>query len=333
MSSAPGEPVLVTGGSGFLGSALAAFLVRGGTPVRLAIRAKSGGPPAPPGCENRHVPEPTDADSWAPALAGVRTVFHVGGLVHVPQGNPAYSWEAHKTANVDVTAALARAARNCGVRRLVFVSTIGVHGADYGGPPVTESSPLAPPNHYCRSKLLAEQAMADALAGGACHGVILRPPLVHGPGVKGNMRSLVRAVRAGLWLPLASVRNRLSFIGIDNCVDALVHASLAPAASGAYVIADAETISTPDLLRTIASGMGKAPRLLPCPPGLLEWAGRATGRFDQAEKLTRSFTVDAGRFMRETGWSPPVPMRDGLEAMGRAFRPVSRDVTAPAPQS
>jgi nucleoside-diphosphate-sugar epimerase len=215
--------------------------------------------------------------------------------------------------NAAASETLARAARNAGVRRFVLLSTTTVYGDRSRGRAFDESSPTAPATPYAQSKLDAERRVAEALAGSATELVILRPPLVYGPGAKGNFARLVRLVRRGVPLPLASVRNRRSLVFVGNLVDAIVRVLDHPAAAGrTYIVSDGEDISTPDLIARAAAALGRPPRLFAFPPALLRFAGVLLGRRDEIGRLLDDMAVDGSRIRVELGWRPPFSLTEGL---------------------
>jgi nucleoside-diphosphate-sugar epimerase len=294
---------LVTGANGFIGRALCARLAAEGWTVRAAVFPL--GAPVPAGTAAAPVGDIGAGTDWTAALAGVEVVIHLAARVHVMKETAGDPLAAFRAVNVEGTRRLARSAAATGVKRLVFLSTVGVHGAS-SETPLTEDSPLRPHNDYSRSKLEGEAALAEDSRGTGLETVIVRAPLVYGPGHKGNMARLVSVLRRGWPLPLASVRNRRSFICVDNLVDALLVCATHPGAGGkVFLVSDGTDFSTPELVRGLCAGLGRPARLFPCPAALLRLAG--TG-------LTDSLAIDAGRIRRELGWAPPVPAAEGLRA-------------------
>jgi nucleoside-diphosphate-sugar epimerase len=213
---------------------------------------------------------------------------------------------AYKLANVDLTERLALGAVAAGVRRFVFASTVKVNGeVTRAGHPFRPGDAPAPQDAYARSKLAAERTLTQVTSGTSVLATSLRLPLVYGPGARGNFRRLVDAVAARRFLPLGAVDNRRSLLSLDNLLDA-IDAVLRTESGvlGAHFVADANAISTPTLVRAIASALGVAPRLVPVPVALLRIAGALSGRTDAVERLTASLEVDASSFTRATGWKP-----------------------------
>jgi nucleoside-diphosphate-sugar epimerase len=263
------------------------------------------------------------------ALADVDVVFHLAGRAHVLSETSADPAGEFQRVNAAGTARLGASAARAGVRRLVFVSTIGVHGERTEGVPFTEESPVAPASDYARSKAHAEDALR-AECGRSVECVILRPPLVYGPEVPGNLKRLLRLIASGVPLPLARVRNRRSLVAVENLVDALAVCAGQPGAAGrAYLVADGEDLSTPQLVRVLAQGMGVPARLLPIPIALAQFAASVAGFGAAFRQLCSSLEVNAGKLRNELGWTPPVPADAALRATGRHYA----EHRLPAPRS
>jgi nucleoside-diphosphate-sugar epimerase len=227
----------------------------------------------------------------------------------------------YRRINVQATERLAREAAGLGVRRLVFVSSVKVNGERTRDRPYTEVDAPRPEDAYGISKHEAEQALAGIAAGTGIETVVLRPPLVYGPGVKGNFLRLMGIVARGLPLPLASIANQRSLVYVGNLVDAIVGAIDAPQAAGrTYLVSDGDDVSTPGLARAIARALAVRPRLLPCPPPLLRLAAALSGRGAEIARLTGSLQVDSSRIRRELGWLPPFRLEQGLAETARWYR-------------
>ena len=306
--------IAVTGATGFVGNALCIALAREHR-VRRLLRAPA---PAQTGCEDFVTGDLADAALDA-ACQGVDAVVHLAARTHVMREHAADAEAEYHRANVEVTRRLAEAALRAGVRRCVFLSSIKANGEATHGTPYTEASTPAPEDAYGRSKLEAEQALA-AVAGASMQTVILRPPLLYGPGVKGNLLALMRALARGVPLPLASIDNRRSLLGIENLVSVLTLAITHPAAAGrTFLAADGVDLSTPQLAQLIAAGLGVRARLLPVPAPLLALAGALAGKRAAVARLAGSLQVDAGAIRGALGWQPPVPVAEGLARMARWY--------------
>jgi nucleoside-diphosphate-sugar epimerase len=218
-----------------------------------------------------------------------------------------------------MTRALAQAAAKAGVRRFVFASSVGVYGsASAPGAAFREDSPVAPGARdiYAQSKLAAENFLLSEETRAVIEPVIVRMPLVYGAGVKGNMAALLRLAQSGLPLPLAGIENRRSFVGISNCVSFLLAAAMRPEGGGRVLLAsDREDVSTPDLLRCIAQGLGKPARLFSCPPALLKMACVLLRQRARFEKLAGNFQIDGSVSCALLGWTPQTSLAEGVAQM------------------
>lgn len=220
----------------------------------------------------------TDTD-WTAALAGVTQVVHLAARVHVMRDISNDPLAAFRAVNTAGTENLARQAAASGVRRFVYVSTIKVNGERTSGWAFRADDNPQPEDAYAQSKLEAERVLNLISQRSGMETVIVRPPLVYGPGVKGNFLSMLRVLRQGWPLPLASCRNRRSLVGLTNLVSLLEKCVQHPAAAGqVFLVADGEDLSTPELLRKVAQALNKQARLLPCSPALLRLAASVAGR-------------------------------------------------------
>jgi nucleoside-diphosphate-sugar epimerase len=215
--------------------------------------------------------------------------------------------------NTAGTECLARQAAAQGVRRFVFMSTVGVNGSTSGDRSFTEADEPCPHNAYSQSKWEAENILRAISADTGMEVVILRAPLVYGPGNPGNFLALLQIVAKGLPLPFASVRNRRSLLYVGNLADALRTCAVHPAANGeTFLVSAGEDVSTPDLIRCIASSLAVSARLFPFSPTLLSLMGRITGKAGMMNSLLGSLTVDNKKIRTLLGWIPPFSMSVGL---------------------
>lgn len=301
--------VLVLGGGGFIGSALAARLAARGKRVIATVRAAAS---LGAGIETRATGTLGPTTDWDALLGEAGAVVHLASRAHAPPERGT-SWIAEEAATA---AALGAAARRAGVERIVLMSSIKVHG-ETSERPFRAGDPPAPGDPYARAKFGVE----EALRASGIPLVVLRPPLVHGPGVKGNLRTLMRLVARGVPLPLASIANRRSLLGLDNLLDLVELALDHERAPGRVFLArDDEMPSTPALIRLIAQRLGRPARLFPCPPALLDVAARLFGRGDDAARLLKSVIVDDEATRALLGWRPRVALADGIAAMCRRFQ-------------
>jgi nucleoside-diphosphate-sugar epimerase len=311
--------VLVTGAMGFVGRVCVPGLEQAGWHVRCALRADT--PLVPNGADRRSVGDIGPSTNWCSALAGINAVVHLAARVHVMRETAPDSLEAFRATNVAGTARLAREAAAAGVKRFVFLSSVKVNGEATAGQPFTERDVPRPEDPYGISKREAEEALREIGGRTGLEVVILRPPLVYGPGVKANFLRLIRWVDRGVPLPLASVQNRRSLIYVGNLVDAVVRCIDHPAAPGeTFLVDDGVPVSTPQLLRELGEALGRPARLLPLPPALLRGAARLLGRGDDVARLLGDLVVDSSHIRGRLGWQPPFSRRDGLAATARWFR-------------
>lgn len=308
--------LLVTGAAGFIGRRVCSALASGNVSARAAVRR-----PAPDlGVPTITIGEIDGTTDWTAALDGVDTVIHLAGRAHVLQETNADPLSEFRRVNVEGTRRLAEAALRAGVSRLVFVSSIGVNGESTDGRSgFTEADAPNPQKPYAVSKLEAENALREAASGGLSW-TIIRPPLVYGGDAPGNFHTLLRLVKRGLPLPLGSTGNRRTMIGVDNLADVLIHAARHPAAAHeTFLVGDSESLSTPALIRALASGMGVPARLLPFPPVLAKLGASMTGRTSLYQQLFGSLVVETGSVRQQLQWTPPHTTADGLRAAARAF--------------
>jgi nucleoside-diphosphate-sugar epimerase len=295
--------VVVTGAGGFIGGAFCRRLATRGQPVRRLVRVACA-PAAADVVEIDLARAP--GGLLARALDGAFAVVHLAGRAHVMHEAEADAEASYKFANVDMTERLALAAVAAGVRRFIFASTVKVNGeATLPGRPFRPGDAPSPRDAYARSKLAAERALAQVATGTSMLGTTLRIPLVYGPGARGNFRRLVDAVARRRILPLRAIDNRRSLVGLDNLLDALDALLTADApVIGTHFVADADSVSTPALVRAIAAALDVAPRLVPLPVPALRIAGALCGRSDAVARLVDSLEVDTASLVRATGWRP-----------------------------
>jgi nucleoside-diphosphate-sugar epimerase len=311
--------ILVTGANGFVGSAVAARLARQGAGVRAAVRQ----PPAAREPGLAHVAAPSlgaDAD-WRHAVEGVSAVVHAAARVHVMRDDSQDPLAEFRRANVEGTVALARQAAAAGVRRFVFVSSIKVNGESTPrDKPFSAADVPQPVDPYGVSKLEAERALQGVAQETGLEVVIVRPPLVYGPGVKANFFALLKWLHRGVPLPFGAIHNRRSLVALENLVDLLETCLEHPAAPGqTLLVSDGEDLSTTELLRRLARALGRPAKLVPVPERLLILGARALGAGSIAQRLCGSLCVDIAPTRRSLGWAPPVSVDDGLRTAAEAF--------------
>jgi nucleoside-diphosphate-sugar epimerase len=316
----PDNTVLVTGANGFVGQALCAALVAAGRDVRMAVRAPQPGLP-----DTVTVGEIGPTTDWGPALYGVRNVVHLAARTHVLRETAADPLAEFRRINVSGSERLARQAAARGARRIVFLSSVKVNGESTATRPFTEDDAPRPEDAYGRSKLEAEQKLARVAAETGLEVVVLRPPLVYGPGVKGNFLRLMQFVARGVPLPLGAIGNRRSLVYVGNLADAIVQAIDAPGATGAtYLVSDGEDVSTPDLVRGLARALGVTARLPSLPLAALSFIAAVAGKREELARLAGSLQVDGSRIRRELSWRPRYTLAQGLAETARWYHAQSR---------
>jgi len=304
--------IFVTGASGFVGSSLVLVLLSKGIRPLVAGSHIYKFREWPLGVITR------DVRPYGTEFGGVSTVIHLAARVHVMHDTAADPLAAFREVNVDTTLQLASQAAAAGVRRFVFVSSVKVNGETTGEDhPFTERDAAAPQDAYALSKWEAEQGLRQIADSTDMEVVIIRPPLVYGPGVKANFAALMRAVQRGVPLPLGAVRNLRSLVGLDNLVDFIITCAHHPAAANqTFLVSDGADISTPDLVRAMASAAGRQARLLPVPVGVLASLASLLDKRAAVDRLCSSLQLDISKARELLHWAPPVTLDEGLR---RAF--------------
>lgn len=313
--------IAVTGATGFIGRHLCARLAALGHQVPAVVRRPEGGWPAR--VEERLVPDLLDRRALARAVADCEAVVHLAGRAHVLRDQAADPATEFQRANVDVTECAVDTAVAAGVHTFVFLSSVAAVAGPAAGL-VENATVPSPTTPYGASKLAAERLVQQRADASGLRAVIFRPPMVYGPGMKGNPLRLFRVIDRGLPLPLGAVRNCRSMLYVGNLVDATVAALGAPAAAGTYAVTDGDALSTPEFVRRAAEALGRPARLLPVPPALLRALGVAGDRLSRlipspvtsatVESLAGTLVLDDAPLRAATGWRP----RHGAEAALRA---------------
>lgn len=300
--------VLVTGASGLVGRAVCPALTSAGYEVLRGVRRHDGKP-------HTQVTGDLGPDCrWLDACGSLDAIVHLAARVHKMNESPVEAEWLHRLTNFEATLALARAAQMRGVRRFIFMSTVKVNG-EGGGHAFRGDDPPAPSDAYARSKADAEEALLEMSRLGVMETVVIRSPLVHGPGVGGNLRSLLECLKRGIPLPLASVKeNRRSVVGVDNLANLVALCLQHPAAvGGVWMAGDGDDVSTAALIRALARMLDVSPNLWPCPVWLLRLAGALAGRSATVGRLCGDLVVDTGPTREQLGWTPPLSLQEGLQ--------------------
>lgn len=304
--------VLVTGASGFIGRALCQSLTSRGDEVFALVRSTS----AIPGAKTIYA-DLESSELLAQVLIGVECVIHLAGRAHQLADRAADPLAEFRAINCAASLRLAKLAANAGVRRFVFISSIGVNG-NINTRPFTTNDPANPVEPYALSKWEAEQGLWCVQRESGMELVVIRPPLVYGPNAPGNFGSLIRWIGRGVPLPLGAVRNKRSLVGVDNLVDLIICCAQHPAAANQIFLAgDGEDVSTTELLHGVAEAFNRPARLIPVPAGLLGLAAMLVGKRALAQRLLGSLQVDISKARDVLGWQPPVSLKEGLRRCTR----------------
>ncbi|MDR3299603.1 MAG: SDR family oxidoreductase [Candidatus Accumulibacter sp.] len=309
--------ILVTGAAGFVGRALtprlaSRFQVRAATHTALCERSHTN-------LTVIHGKALSPEEDWATALDGVEVVIHCAARVHVMRESGGDALVAYRRINAQGTLNLARQAVAAGARRFIFLSSIKANG-EYTLPdqPFTAEQTPAPSDPYGVSKMDAESGLRALALDSGLEVVIVRPPLVYGPGVKANFLTLARWLARGWPLPLGALtRNRRSLVALDNLIDLLVTCIDHPAAANrTFLVSDGEDLSTADLLKRLGLALGRPARLISVPVGWLDAAAGVLGRADDMRRLCQSLQVDMRQTQTTLGWVPPLSVDEGLRRVG-----------------
>ena len=310
MTTITKQHILITGANGFIGRNLCVFLKEKGYFVRGSVRNDAydihG---ADEYIQAGDIDESTD---WREALAGIDTVIHLAARVHIMNDSAADPVEAFRKVNVLGTERLARMAAKAGIKRFIFISSVKVNGEGALRAYVEKDIP-DPRDAYGISKREAEDALVRIAAEAGLQMVILRLPLVYGPGVKANFKNLIRIAGTGLPLPLKGISNRRSFLYLGNLMDAIITCVTHPLAAGqTFMVSDEQDISTPDLIKMIACAMKKKTLLFSLPSGILKALCKIIGRSEELEKLTGTLIVDSSKIRNLLDWKPPFSLEEGI---------------------
>lgn len=303
------QRVLITGASGFIGKALVPALAQAGFTVRAAARDPSG-VIAPGTVERVAMPDLAETADWAPLLEGVEHVVHLAGIAHAPGTFPD---DVYTRVNAEAVGALAEQAKGK-VARLVLMSSVRAQVGLSADAPITEADTPAPTDTYGQTKLRAEQLLADS---GVAY-TVLRPSVVYGKGVKGNIAALAAVAKTPMPLPFGGLDNARSLLAQENLVSAVAHVLKTPATEGeTYLVADAAPISVADLVSAMREGLGKPPHLVKMPLGAVKRMMKSFGREADWERVSGHFAINPAKLMA-TGWQPEIETRAGIISMMRA---------------
>lgn len=292
------QKILITGASGFLGKEICSTLRVRGIPFVAAVRAN-------PKQNQVEVGDLTSTTNWSDSLPGCDVVIHLAARVHVMADNACGTLSAYRSVNVDATINLARQAVEHGVKRFVFVSSVKVNGASTSDKPFSALDRPAPADPYGQSKFEAECALRKLSDETGLELIIIRPPLIYGPGVRANFLKLMQLVKLGVPLPFGNIRNRRSLVALDNVIDLLILCAYHPNAVGkTFMVSDDEDVSLPSLIALIARSMDKRPLILPVPANLVLSCAQLLGKAENASRLFGSLQVDITDTKACLDWRP-----------------------------
>jgi nucleoside-diphosphate-sugar epimerase len=304
--------ILLTGANGFVGQHLGVYLLKQGYDVVAAVRQPNTSINFTP-ARLVAVGDIDATTDWSTALNGVEVVIHLAARVHVMQEQAEDPLATFRQVNTLGTLRLAQQAAEHGVKRFVYLSSIKVNGESTSATPFSEQNIMTPEDPYARSKWEAEQQLLELAAQTGLEVSIIRPPLVYGAGVGGNFQRLLSLVARGWPLPLASIHNRRSLVGVQNLCSLLEVCVHHPAAANeVFLVSDGEDISTPELIRMLAVAMGKPCRLWPFATAMLAMASQLFGQRDAWQRLAGSLQVDISKARQQLGWEPPFSLEQGL---------------------
>jgi len=314
--------ILVTGATGFVGRPLAQRLLADDESRRVVVAVRQDGQQWPERVLPRVTGDLEPSADWSVALGDVSVVVHCAARVHVITDTAANPLAEFRRVNVQGTLNLARQAAATGVRRFVFVSSIKVNGeATQLGRPFTADDAPAPLDAYGVSKMEAEQGLRELAAQTGMEVVIIRPPLVYGPGVKANFAAMMRWLQRRVPLPLGAIHNQRSLVALDNLVDLIVTCLTHPAAANQTIlVSDGEDVSTTELLRRMGQALGRPARLVPLPASILKLAAAIVGKPDVEQRLCGSLQVDIEKTRRLLDWTPPLTLDEGLRKAAEGLR-------------
>lgn len=305
--------VLVTGANGFLGSSLCTTLQQTDYEVIEVVRRS-------PKKNQFSIGELSGFTGPISALHGCDVVVHCAARVHVLREESLNPLDAFSVVNVHGTLNLAHQAVDAGVRRFVYVSSVGVNGAETFSSAFREVDIPAPHSPYALSKYEAEISLRELASKTGLDFVIIRPPLIYGPSAPGNFGSLIQWLSCGVPLPLGAIDNRRSYVSLDNLIDLILTCIRHPAAANqTFLVSDGEDLSTTDLLRRMGQALGRPARLLPVSTALLKFGAAMVGKPELAQRLCGNLQIDVSKARQLLGWTPPLSVDEGLKKTAEGY--------------
>lgn len=315
------QRVLVTGATGFVGRHLCHYLLEQGWKV-LGVGRDDKSPITHSRFEYQQIQAIENMEAtkdWLPLLEGVQVVVHLAARVHHTQERGMQALKAYQATNVKGTQQLAHAAVKSDVKRFVYISTIKVNGEKTHTMAFRAEDQPQPQDAYSLSKLQAEQILQEESRRSGMEWVIVRPPLIYGPQVKGNFKLLVELARSYIPLPFLTVKNLRSFVSVQNLSSFIACCLNHPHARGeVFLVSDGEDVSTPELIRVLRRAQGRRRGLFPFPLFVLKLAGFLTGRSRQIERLLGSLQVNIEKSCRLLHWKPTGSVEENVKALYNA---------------
>ncbi len=306
--------ILVTGGNGFLGSFILKTLTRKSN-YKLTSLVRNERSLGEKTYKEFLIPEEENSFEWNKVMNKIDVVIHCAGMAHVAKKDSKESLDEFRKANVDLTLEVAREAIKAKVKRFIFISTIKVNGEVTNNRPFRSNDKPNPCDAYASSKYEAEIQLTNVCKQSELETVIIRPPLIYGPGVKGNLSLLFKALNLGLPLPLGKADgNKRSFVGIENLVDLIIKCIDQPdIAYKTFLVSDGYDLSTAELIRKIGKAINKPPRLFNIPLPLMKFLLKTTGKEELINRLFCNLQIDINYTCSELDWSPPLQVEEGLK--------------------
>lgn len=302
------DTVLITGSTGFVGSAVQAALIKANVRLVAPVRKKVAPNNSLPQLQQVEVADLSDVGASLLLLYKPDVVIHIAAKAHRVD----VSLAEFRRVNTDATLQLARAAVESGVRRFIFLSSIGVHGISSAKPFQVTDTP-APVEDYAVSKLEAEIGLKQIAANTGMDVVIIRPPLVYGAKAPGNFGKLAKLAQKSLPLPFGAIHNKRSLVALDNLVDLIVTCIEHPnSANQTFLVSDDQDVSTTELLKLMTLAAGKSSRLIPVPVGWLRLAAKLTGTQAVIDRLCGNLQIDIQHTKDTLGWKPPISVEEGI---------------------
>ena len=306
--------ILVTGGNGFLGSFILKTLSKRSLykVISLIRNQSSSGEKT---YKEFLIPDKENSFEWNEIMNKVDVVIHSAGMAHITKKNTKESLDQFRKANVDLTLKVAKEAVKAKVKRFIFISTIKVNGEVTNTSPFKSNDKPNPCDAYASSKYDAESQLTSLCKESKLETVIIRPPLIYGPGVKGNLSLLFKALNLGLPLPLGKAQgNKRSFIGIENLVDLIIKCIDHPkAAYKTFLVSDGCDLSTAELIRKTGQAISKPARLFNIPLPLIKFLLKIIGKKELIDRLFCNLQIDINYTCSELDWSPPFQVEEGLK--------------------